>query len=118
VALAPLRERPRRVLVIYGRDPKESGKANVLPIDSMTAELFQTPMEWLGYEADFLDVSRAALPGQVAVSHAAVLVDAEQRCPWAWNWTSRSGLSRPVKQGCLCFSPGGCRFNGKMPWMP
>jgi len=110
VALAPLRELPRRVLVIYGRDPKETGKAKVLPIDSMTAELFQTPMEWLGYEADFLDVSRAALPGQVAVSHAAVLVDAETEVPMGLELDVALWLVQARKAGVPVLFTGGLPF--------
>ncbi|MDB6119961.1 MAG: putative signal peptide protein [Verrucomicrobiaceae bacterium] len=81
IALAPLKERPRRVLIVYGWNPQEAEKPDVLPIDTMTSELFQTPLEWLGYECDYLNVAKTPLPEQMAVRYAAVLMDAELQIP-------------------------------------
>lgn len=81
ISLAPLKERSRRVLIVYGWDPKDAEKPGVLPIDTMTSELFQTPLEWLGYECDYVNVANESLPEQVAARYAAVLVDAELLIP-------------------------------------
>ncbi len=81
LALAPLRERSRRVLVLHGWSSKEAEKAPKLPIDTMTADLFQTPLEWLGFEADFFDVGSGELPVQASSRYAAVVLDAELEFP-------------------------------------
>ena len=110
IALAPLREHSRRVLILYGRDPKETEKSLVLPIDSMTAELFQAPLEWLGYEADFLDISRETPPSNIAASHAAVLVDAETEVPMALELDVASWLVKAKRAGVPVLFTGGLPF--------
>lgn len=82
VSLAPLVERSRRVLVLYGWDSRENEKPAMIPADTMTAELLQTPLEWLGYEADYAPVNQA-LPAKVAGRWAAVIVDGETQVPGA-----------------------------------
>jgi len=109
-ASAPLRERARRVLILYGRDPKETEKSPVLPIDSMTAELFQAPLEWLGYEADFLDISRDRPPSDVAASHAGVLVDAETEVPLALELEVANWLVKAKREGVPVLFTGGLPF--------
>ena len=79
-SLAPLVERSRRVLVLYGWDPRENEKPPMIPADTMTAELLQTPLEWLGYEADYMPVNKA-LPTTVAGRWAAVIIDGETQVP-------------------------------------
>jgi hypothetical protein len=80
--LAPLRERSRRALILYGWDPAEAEKPVLPPTDTMTAELFQAPLEHLGLEAEYLDVG-----GQNARSYAAgyglVVLDSELDIPSA-----------------------------------
>ena len=81
-SLAPLVERSRRVLILYGWDSRENEKPPMIPADTMTAELLQTPLEWLGYEADYLSVNEP-LPATVAGRWAAVILDGETQVPGA-----------------------------------
>ena len=81
VSLAPLRDHSRRVLVVFGWDPKEEEKPSTWPVDTMTADLLQAPLEWLGYEADYLDIGKSDLPRDAAASYAAVILDADLNIP-------------------------------------
>ena len=75
-------ERSRRVLVLYGWDVKETEKPGMVPADTMTAELLQTPVEWLGYECDYLHLAEAgSLPADIESRCAAIIVDGETQVP-------------------------------------
>ena len=50
--LAPVREVPRRILVLYGWDCTETELPPKFAADTLTAERLQMPLEWLGYEVD------------------------------------------------------------------
>lgn len=81
VSLAPLKEKSRRILVVFGWDAKSAEKPAMLPVDTMTAELFQTALEYLGYEVDYLDVGKHDLPSVAELGYAAILLDAELLVP-------------------------------------
>lgn|GEM_PF-494719 len=81
LSLAPLHERSRRILVVFGWDPATAEKPVMWPVDTMTAELFQTTLEYMGYEVDYLDVGKQALPPVGDLGYAAVLLDAELVLP-------------------------------------
>ncbi|MCB1225424.1 MAG: hypothetical protein KDK99_06400 [Verrucomicrobiales bacterium] len=82
LSIAPLREVSRRVLVLFGWDPEAAEKHATWPVETMTAELFQTPLEILGYEADYFDIGRGIpLPPAGTDTYAAVLLDAEMDIP-------------------------------------
>lgn len=83
VSLAPLRDHSRRVLVMFGWDPKEEEKPATWPVDTMTADLLQAPLEWLGYEADYLDIGKHPLPPDAAARYAAIILDADLNVPLA-----------------------------------
>ncbi len=94
LSLAPLPERSRRVLVLFGWDAKEAERPATWPIDTMTSELFQMPLEWLGYEVDYLEISKADPPRDAATRYAAVLFDSDLDIPAAKesdvaNWLVR-----------------------------
>lgn len=110
-SLAPLKERSRRVLVLYGWDSKETGKPAMLPVDTMTGELLQTPMEWLGYEADFVSVA-GELPKSAAARWAAVIVDGETDVPGAREVEVAQWLVDAKKAGLKVLFTGGLPFSG------
>lgn len=81
VSLAPERERPRRVLVLYGWDPVDAEKPMIPETDTMTAELLQTPLEYLGYEASYLNIGTDPLPADAGLQYAGVWFDGELNLP-------------------------------------
>ncbi len=81
ISLAPLREVQRKVLVLYGWDPAEAEKPMICETDSMVGELLQTPLELLGYEAEYLDIGSRELPLHPASRYAAVFLDGELSIP-------------------------------------
>jgi polysaccharide biosynthesis protein PelA len=69
--------RPRVVQVVYGWDEKVAEKPPIQPIDTMAAELFQMPLEYLGYETHYTSVTASRLPEVTAQNSAAVMLDGE-----------------------------------------
>jgi polysaccharide biosynthesis protein PelA len=69
-------ERPRTVQVIYGWDAEVAEKPAIQPIDTMAAELFQAPLEYLGYECHYTSVTQP-LPQVSSSKTAAVMLDGE-----------------------------------------
>ena len=45
------------------------------PVDSGVAQVAQMPLEWLGYEVDYLNVNQQELPGSLDTRYAAVILD-------------------------------------------
>ena len=80
-ALAPLHRVPRRVLVLFGEEPAASETPLVWPADAQAASTLQMPLEWLGYEADYLNPSVDALPERVSDEYAAVILDFDLNLP-------------------------------------
>ncbi|MDB6137309.1 MAG: putative signal peptide protein [Verrucomicrobiaceae bacterium] len=112
ISLAPLKERPRRVLIVYGWNPKEAEKPEVLPVDTMTGELFQTPLEWLGYECDYLNVAKAPLPDEMAARYAAVMLDAELQIPGEKELATAEWLIQTKNAGVPILFTGSVPFSG------
>lgn len=97
-----MKEKSRRVLVVHGWDEREAEKAASLPVDTMTGELFQMTLEWLGYETEYVNIGHASLPPPADARFAAVIFDAELDIPLAKeldtvSWISAiSGAGVPV----------------------
>jgi polysaccharide biosynthesis protein PelA len=53
---------PRRILVLFGRDPRVNEGARIYPIDSLTASTLQAALEWQGYELDYFDIGHGQAP--------------------------------------------------------
>ncbi len=74
--LAPIRVVPRKIAAIYGRQvDTASGGARYWPADTWTAQFLQLPIEWLGYEVDYIDAAAGEL-APLDDSYAAILLDA------------------------------------------
>ncbi len=110
VSLAPLRDHSRRVLVLFGWDPKEEEKPSTWPTDTMTADLLQAPLEWLGYEADYLDVGKADLPQDVGAKHAAIVLDADLSVPLVREAATARWLLAAKAQSVPVLFMGGIPF--------
>ncbi len=77
---APLASVPRRLLCLHG--DAEDASRPWFPADTATAALLQTPLEWLGYEVDYLmPGEKTALPEVLPGRYAAVVVDGSMRAP-------------------------------------
>lgn len=111
VSLAPLRDHSRRVLVLFGWDPKEEEKPSTWPTDTMTADLLQAPLEWLGYESDYLDIGKYALPSDVAARYAAVFLDADLNVPLAMESSAAQWLLAVKSTGVPVLFMGGIPFS-------
>ena len=109
VMLAPLHERSRRVLVLYGWDEKEAEKPATVPVDTLMQELLQTPVEWLGYEADYRAVT-SPLPEQVAGQWAAIIVDGETQVPGPQELRVAEWLVKAKRDGLRVLFTGGLPF--------
>lgn len=75
-ALAPIREEPRRILALFGNQEPEAKDRIQWPIDSGCARMMAMPLEWLGFEIDYLNVNGGSLPRPLPAHYAAVLLDA------------------------------------------
>ncbi len=77
---ADAQEVPRRILVLYGYDPRTEEKPQMFPIDTLTASAIQSHLEWLGYELDYFDAGMAN-PPQVGPETAAIIIDGTLHTP-------------------------------------
>lgn len=71
----------RRLLVLYGWDEATAEKPMAWPVDTTVAELLQTPLEWLGYEIEYLNIGKSPLPAELPERFAGVIVDSEIDIP-------------------------------------
>lgn len=74
-ALAPLCEVPRRVLVLYGHDPEFADKPAAAPGDTLTGRHLQQPLQWLGYQTEYLDIGKQAIPDPLPPRYAGIILD-------------------------------------------
>lgn len=77
VAFGEETPRPRVVHVLYSWDAKIVEKPSIQPLDTITAEMLQMPLEWLGYECHYVPSTTAKLPPLSVKNSAAVLLDGE-----------------------------------------
>ncbi len=77
----PPQEIARRVLVIFGADPEETGSRKVWPPDTVTAQHLQVALEWSGYEVEFHDIQKPLPKLPLAKSYAAVIFDGNMKIP-------------------------------------
>ena len=77
----PAQEIARRILVVFGADPEETGARKVWPPDTVTAQHLQVAMEWSGYEVEFHDIQKPLPKLPLAKSYAAVVMDGNLKVP-------------------------------------
>lgn len=73
---------PRRILVLYGLDPEEAETHRLWPADTTTFAILQMPLEWMGYELDYHDVTRGAPEDLDRSRYAGVILDEEMEIPY------------------------------------
>ena len=105
---------PRRLLVLYGHDPKLREKHKMFPIDTVAASSLQSHLEWLGYELDYIDAGTRALPA-VPPDTAGIIMDGTNQLRYQLALLSCVHFDKcrhHIREGCLVpFSP--CKF-GKL----
>ena len=80
ICLAPLREAPRRLLVLFGNQEQGAGRVQ-WPVDSELPLSAQMPLEWLGYEIDFLHLADETLPSELGPKYKGVILDRTLQIP-------------------------------------
>lgn len=80
-ALAPLSEVPRRVLVLYGWNPKIADKPATSPSDTLTAMGLGASLKWLGFDAEYLNVGENKIPDPLPARFAGVIMDEQLTLP-------------------------------------
>ncbi len=78
--LAPLREVPRRIAVLHGWKNADDSRP-AFPADTLTSELLQAPLEWLGCEVDFFDAGKGLPPNLSPLRYRGILLDEELHLP-------------------------------------
>ena len=68
-------EVPRLVLTLFGNSEPDVEDLVRWPIDSGMAQVAQMPLEWLGYEVDYINVHLQELPASLDARYAAVVLD-------------------------------------------
>jgi hypothetical protein len=104
------REIPRRILVLYGWDEAHSEKSRMWSVDTVVGELLQTPLEWLGYEVEYLNLGKSPLPPELPDRFAGVIVDGEVHIPALREQEVATWLLAARKQGALLLFTGGFPF--------
>lgn len=112
-SLAPLREQPRRALVIYGWNPVEAEKPAAVEADTVMAELLQAPLEWLGFEAEYLNIGKHDPPANAAAKYAAVILDGELDIPLAKELPAARWLADVKARGLPVLFTGSLPFSSE-----
>ena len=73
---------PRRILVLFGLDPEEAETHRIWPTDTTSFAILQMPLEWMGYELDYHDVTQGAPKDLDRSRYAGVILDEELEIPY------------------------------------
>jgi polysaccharide biosynthesis protein PelA len=108
--IEPEKEVARRVLVLHGWHPQEAEKPQTWPVDSLAGELFQTPLEWLGYEVEYHDVAKGLPESPLPARFAGVLLDGKLEIPHALEFPMAEWLIASSQRGVPLLFTGGLPF--------
>ena len=94
VSAGPVRPVARRILVIFGRVEAESETAAEFEDDTFAGTRLQMPLEWMGYELDYLDIGKVSPPADLDSRYCGVIFDENLSLPhageeWYVNWILR-----------------------------
>ena len=76
-------EVPRFILTLFGNSDPDVEDLVRWPVDSGVAHVAQMPLEWLGYEVDYINVHHQELPASLDTRYAAVILDRYLQIPRA-----------------------------------
>jgi polysaccharide biosynthesis protein PelA len=82
VMLGPIKREARRILVLYGSVLAESEVAEKFAADTFTAERLQMPLEWLGYEVEYLNIGKVSPPAVLEDRFCGIIFDVETQLPY------------------------------------
>lgn len=101
VTAGPVRPVARRILVIFGGVKSESETSNEFEDDTFAGTRLQMPLEWMGYELDYLNIGKVSPPADLDSRYCGVIFDENLSLPhageeWYVNWILRQ-VSRGQK---------------------
>ncbi len=101
VSAGPVRSVARRILVIFGGVKADGGAADEFESDTFAGTRLQMPLEWMGYELEYLNVGKVSPPAGLDSRYCGVIFDENLKLPYAgeeWyvNWILRQA-GRGVK---------------------
>jgi len=91
----------RRILVLHGHDPIANEEPRIWPSDTTTTSILQMPLEWMGYELEYHDVS-TGLPANdrgAGNAWAGVIIDDEIEIPYALQESYFEWLQARLRDG-------------------
>jgi uncharacterized protein (TIGR01370 family) len=107
----PTGEVPRFILTLFGNHERNVEELVRWPIDTSVSQVAQMPLEWLGYELDYLNVNAQSLPAELDPKYAAVMLDRFVELPHAlegrvadWLIAQKNRGRRVIFFGTLPFS--------------
>ena len=97
----PVRPVSRRILVLFGGDQLESENSSDFEDDTFGGTRLQMPLEWMGYELDYLNIGKVAPPAELDERFCGMIFDENLVLPhageeWYVNWILHQ-VSRGVK---------------------
>ncbi|MFA6543029.1 MAG: endo alpha-1,4 polygalactosaminidase [Limisphaerales bacterium] len=104
-------EVPRFVLALFGNSEPDVEELVRWPVDSGTAQVAQMPLEWLGYEVDYLNVHQRELPATLDSRYAAIILDRFLTLPRGKEAAMADWLIAQKGRGCKVIFFGGLPFN-------
>ena len=71
----PTGEVPRFILTLFGNHERNVEELVRWPIDTSVSQVAQMPLEWLGYELEYLTINTQPLPAELDPKYAAIMLD-------------------------------------------
>ncbi len=102
----------RRILVLYGHDPDEAEDYRVFPEDTTALILLQAPLEWMGYEVEYHDVSEGLPEVGVENDYSGFILDETMKIPTALMYRYADWLIERIDEGKKVVFLGSYGFSG------
>ncbi len=111
-SLAPLNRLQRKVLVLYGNDPKSGPYAARFPVDSATFLTIHMCFEWLGIEVEYFNAFEQAFRFDPRSEYRAILADQSLVVPPQHQQALVDSLLAANKQGVKLIFAGSLPVSG------
>lgn len=107
----PTGEVPRFILTLFGNQARDVEELVRWPIDTSVSQVAQMPLEWLGYEVDYLNVHTQPLPADLDARYAAIMLDRFLQLPRGREGQVADWLIRQQQRGRRVIFFGALPFN-------